>query len=140
MAYYTPLLRDTKYMFNQGGELISSKPLKIFASFQPFLNDEQSVGVKSDFISESEKLKNPKEYRIAPNLFKVLDSVQTVLLSRAEDEIFSLYDEEFITSMSKLLELNDGTISIGFSNFIDALKIDSLLMLKKQEAAIGIIC
>ena len=42
--------------------------------------------------------------------------------------------------MSQLLKLNDGTIAIGFNNFIDALKIDSLLMLKKQEAAIGIIC
>lgn len=38
MAYYTPLLRDTKYMFSQGGEMINSKTLKTFASFQPFLN------------------------------------------------------------------------------------------------------
>lgn len=38
MAYYTPLLRDTKYMFNQGGEMINSKSLKVFAFFQPFLN------------------------------------------------------------------------------------------------------
>jgi hypothetical protein len=45
MAAYTPLLRDTKYMFNQGGEMINSKTLKTFASFQPFLNYQQSVDV-----------------------------------------------------------------------------------------------
>ena len=53
MATYTPLLRDIKYMFNQSGELISSKPLKIFASFQPFLNDEQSRNVQCSLISDS---------------------------------------------------------------------------------------
>ena len=50
LAYYTPLLRDTKYMFNQGGEIINSKTLKTFASFQPFLNEQQSRGVDSPYI------------------------------------------------------------------------------------------
>ena len=45
MAFYTPLLRDTKYMFNQGGEMINSKTLKTFASYFPFLNEQQSIGV-----------------------------------------------------------------------------------------------
>ena len=93
MAYYTPLLRDTKYMFNQSGEIISSKPLKIFASFQPFLNDEQSKGVDSISISEIEKLKNPLKYGIEPKMFKILDSIQTTLLSKSEEDIFSFLDE-----------------------------------------------
>ena len=34
--------------------------------------------------------------------------------------------------MSYLLKQNNGNISIGFNNFIDSLKIDNLLTLKKQ--------
>ena len=127
-------------MFNQSGEIISSKPLKIFASFQPFLNDEQSKGVDSIYISEIEKLKNPLKYGIEPKMFKILDSIQTTLLSKSEEDIFSFLDEEFITSMSYLLKLNSGAMSIGFPTFVDSLKIDTLLTLKKQEAAISIIC
>jgi hypothetical protein len=132
MAYYTPLLRDTKYMFNQGGELISSRPLKIFASFQPFLNDEQSKGVNSKYICEGEKIRQAEKYGISPQLFKVLDSIQNTILLKEEDGIGYLYDEEFITSMSALLRFNDGSIAIGFSSFLDALKVESLLTLKKQ--------
>lgn len=50
MAIYTPLLRDTKYMLNQGGEMINSKTLKTFASFYPFLNEQQSKDVVSSYI------------------------------------------------------------------------------------------
>ena len=45
MALMTSFLRDTKYLFNQGAEIINAKSLKIFATFQPFLNDIQSENV-----------------------------------------------------------------------------------------------
>ena len=73
-------------------------------------------------------------------MFKIFDSIQTILLSKSEEELLSPFDEEFITSISCLLSLNDGSISLGLNNLIDALKIDHLLTLKKQEAAISMIC
>lgn len=54
----TSLLKDLKYIFNPAGEVLNTKSLKQFASYQPFLNNVQSEGVNSDIISEREKLKN----------------------------------------------------------------------------------
>jgi hypothetical protein len=92
MANYTPLLRDTKYMLNQGGEMINSKTLKTFASFYPFLNYQQSKGVDSPYICESEKIKQPKKYNISPKLFKLIDSALSILQSKSEDEAPIMFD------------------------------------------------
>lgn len=66
--------------------MINSKTLKMFASFQPFLNEEQSRKVDSPYICESEKIKNPKKYGISPKLFKLIDSALTILQSKSLDE------------------------------------------------------
>ena len=140
MAHCTPFLRDTKYMFNQGGEMINSKTLKMFASFQPFLNEQQSSGVKSEFVCESEKIKHPYEHGLTPKLFRLIDSTITILDSKGEEDSSLVYDEEFLTLVSSLIDKNKNGISFGLNSFIDILKIDTLLGMKKQEAVVAIIC
>ena len=83
MAIYTPLMRDVKYMFSQGGEIIGSKPLKMFVSFQPFLNEEQSRNVESEFVCESEKILNCSD-GVDPFLFTLIQEANRILNSRAE--------------------------------------------------------
>lgn len=153
MATHTPLMRDVKYMFSQGGEIIGSKPLKMFVSFHPFLNDEQSRGVQCALASESEKIVNCLG-GLNPELFELINKANSVLMSRSEalyrsqgensirmnDEDLFSFDSSFIALMSTLIEKNEKGVPIGLSNFIDALKLESLLSLKKHEAAIAIIC
>ena len=51
-----------------------------------------------------------------------------------------MFDEQFMTLMSALIENNKNGIAIGLGDFIDAIRVDTLLSLKKQEAVIAIIC
>ena len=81
MAYYTPFIRDVKYMFTQGGEIIGSKPLKQFVSFQPFLNGQQSQGVDSSLICESEQIIKCSN-GIDPFLFCLINRVNNILINR----------------------------------------------------------
>ena len=153
MATHTPLMRDVKYMFSQGGEIIGSKPLKMFVSFHPFLNDEQSRGVQCALASESEKIVNCLG-GLNPELFELINKANSVLMSRSEalyrsqgensirmnDEDLFSFDSSFIALMSTLIEKNEKGVPIGLSNFIDALKLQPLLSQKKNEAAIAISC
>lgn len=45
-----------------------------------------------------------------------------------------------MTLVSALIENNKNGVSIGLNSFIDAIRVDTLLGLKKQEAVIAIIC
>ena len=83
MAFITSFLRDTKYLFNQGIEIINAKSLKVFATFQPFLNEIQSENVDCTYISEKEKLKNPLKYGINPKTFKILSTINKNIVTKA---------------------------------------------------------
>lgn len=80
-ALVTSFLRDTKYLFNQGSEIINSKSLKVFATFQPFLNEIQSENVDCRYIAEKEKLKNPLKYGISPKTFKIISKINQNIAS-----------------------------------------------------------
>jgi hypothetical protein len=99
-------MRDTKYLFNQGTEIINSKSLKIFATFQPFLNELQSENVDSKYISEREKLKNPFKYGINPKIYKLLSKVNNQIVECSASQKKGLgtpYDESFMIMMSELI-------------------------------------
>lgn len=51
-----------------------------------------------------------------------------------------MFDEYFMTLISALIDSNKNGIAIGLSNFIDTIKVENLLGLKKQEAVIAIVC
>ena len=106
MALMTSFLRDTKYLFNQGTEIINAKSLKIFATFQPFLNDIQSENVDCSYISEKEKLKNPLKYGINPKTFKLLSNINKSIVTHASKDNYSFgtaFDEDFMVMMSELI-------------------------------------
>jgi hypothetical protein len=53
VAIYSPLLRETRHLFNPSRELVNNKTLKTFATYQPYLNTLQSEGMQDsglDFI------------------------------------------------------------------------------------------
>lgn len=76
-------MRDTKYLFNQGTEIINAKSLKIFATFQPFLNEIQSENVDCSYIAEKEKLKHPLKYGINPKTFKILSDINKAIVTHS---------------------------------------------------------
>lgn len=142
IAHVTTFLRDTKYLFNQGTEVINSKSLKIFATFQPFLNDNQSENVDCRYISEREKLKNPLKYGINPKTFKILNKINQEMVTNGHKEALGVgtpFDEHFMVMMSELIFEREKPILSGFGRIVNAFRADGLMHLQRNEAAISII-
>jgi hypothetical protein len=116
--------------------------LKIFATFQPFLNDNQSEDVDCRYISEHEKLKNPLKHGINPKTFRVLTRINQEIVEGARREalgIGSPFDERFMLMMSELLFEKERPILGGFTRIVNAFKAEGLMQLQRKEAAISII-
>lgn len=76
LAVYSPLLREIRFLFNPSRELVNPKALKIFASFEPVLNMQQSEGVEDcRFVSDVLKVANPKKFGLDIMLHKVINTV-----------------------------------------------------------------
>ncbi len=137
----TSFLRDTKYLFNQGSEIINSKSLKVFATFQPFLNEIQSENVDCRYISEKEKLKNPLKYGISPKTFKIVSRINQDIASFSNKDQYSFgtpFDESYMVMMSELIFEKDKPILSGFNRIVNSFRADGLMPLQRHEAAISI--
>lgn len=129
-------MRDVKYLFNQSSEIINSKSLKVFATFQPFLNDYQSVATACKYLSESEKLKNPEKYHINPLTLKIMAKINLEITSslckEERDDTQTPFNESFMTMMSALIFDKEKSIMSGFNRIVDSFKVDGLMQLKKH--------
>lgn len=97
LAVYSPLLRESRFLFNPSKELVNPKTLKIFASFEPVLNAQQSAGVSNcQFVSDVAKVADPKRYGLDVKVHKLINTVSCKIS-------FGEFDEEFILFMSELI-------------------------------------
>ena len=64
--------------------MIGSKPMKLFSSFKPFLNEEQSRDVACSVICDKEKIKNPELYGVNCQVLKMIDSAISVIQAKGE--------------------------------------------------------
>ena len=115
--------------------------MKVFATFQPFLNEIQSENVDCTYISEKEKLKNPLKYGINPKTFKILSTINKNIVTKTTKENYpssTAFDEDFMVMMSELLFEKEKPILSGFSRIVSSFKADRLMLLQRHEAAISI--
>jgi|JI6StandDraft_1071083.scaffolds.fasta_scaffold09415_11 hypothetical protein len=126
LAVFSPLLRETRFLFNPSRELVNPKTLKIFASFEPVLNVQQSEGVENcQFISDVLKVNDPKKYGIDVKVHRLVNTVSSKIYCNE-------LDEEFILFLSELL-LCDKVTTIGLNRVVEALKT---LNLRRNEACL----
>ena len=126
VAIYSPLLRETRHLFSPSRELVNNKTLKIFATYQPYLNAIQSECMQDsglEYIAEVVKTKNPLLYKLDIKAHKIMNIINLKIMN-------SVYDEEFILLMSELI-IDDKPIFMGINRLVSVLKSPDL---KRNEA------